>query len=503
MSSSTIGEDFTPNPFNLLLSNRNIGYTLEEAIADLIDNSITAGSKNIWLNFDWNDGSPHFSITDDGHGMDTSIGELAMSFRLATKNPLNKREKNDLGRYGSGMKTASLSQAKSFVVISKVENGDIGIRSLDIDFIAENDNKWILKIPEEGNYQTYVSKINERGHGTTLLWENWDRHPFEYADFITAQTKVINYISVCFHRFLSKNSERLTENINIYHQSEDNPLTAINPIPQEVTSPRSECLLQSGEISERAYLIPHPSTWESNYNESLLFNSYSLFNGYERQQGIYIYRCNRLLNPYGGWLGLAKANNGTKLARVTIDFPNSADEKWQLDITKTKAQIPFDIKNDILRFIETSQIQSRQKITHGNRSIRESISKANSSVWIQKKHENLYITYEINKNYLGFNNFFKNKKNIDQNQFNQIIQLISSNIPIQEIIDNHEENSNLHDINNQNLLTQFQLELALTIYTEFRRGGNSHKQALHLLKTIEPFCYDQINVEEFINSSQS
>lgn len=493
-----IGEDFTPNPINLLLANRNIGYTLEEAIADLIDNSISAGSSNIWLKFDWNEGAPIFSITDDGCGMNCVSGELASSFKLATKNPRTSRNEADLGRYGSGMKTASLSQARSFVVISKPEYGQIGLRSLDIDFIEANGNKWILKIPDANKYQIFTADILKRGHGTTLIWENWDRHPGSYEEFNLAQDKVLNYISVCFHRFLSAHEHGANPSLNIHFQTEKNPIPAISPIP-EPSSERSVCRLKDEQIVERAYLIPHPSTWEIPYNESQTFNSYKLFNGYEQHQGIYIYRCNRLLNPYGGWLGLAKASNGTKLARITIDFPNHADDQWQLDITKTKAKIPLALKAKILEFITTTQIKSREKITRGSNTIRPNIRNVHATIWKQKKIEDLYITYEVNEKYVGFETLFKNSSTISQSTFKSIIKLISDNLPIQEIIDNHEINSNSHDFNRQSIISEFQLELAYNIYLSNTRSGVSHSRALQDITMIEPYCYDDIKVKEYIN----
>ena len=120
-----VAEDFTPNPINLLESNRSLGYSIEEAVSDLIDNSIAAKAKNISIHMVWNNSKPFFVLLDDGIGMSLKNNELIESFKLGSSNPLDERDPNDLGRFGFGMKTASLSQSKSFIVITKSINENL------------------------------------------------------------------------------------------------------------------------------------------------------------------------------------------------------------------------------------------------------------------------------------------------------------------------------------------------------------------------------------------
>ena len=113
-------EYFAPEPINLLESNRNLGYTIEEALADLIDNSISANCSEVNIECSWNRGKPYLAIIDNGHGMEE--GTLIESFKLGSNIPESNRAEHDLGRFGMGMKTASLSQSRSLVVISKSES---------------------------------------------------------------------------------------------------------------------------------------------------------------------------------------------------------------------------------------------------------------------------------------------------------------------------------------------------------------------------------------------
>ena len=48
---------------------RAIGYSLETAVADIIDNSISAEAKNIYINRVWKGGESIITIRDDGYGM--------------------------------------------------------------------------------------------------------------------------------------------------------------------------------------------------------------------------------------------------------------------------------------------------------------------------------------------------------------------------------------------------------------------------------------------------
>ena len=77
--------------------------------------------------------------------------------------------------------------------------------------------------------------------------------------------------------------------------------------------------------------------------------------GWNERQGFYIYRNERLIVP-GDWLGLESAKGQlirkeqfTKLARIMIDIPNSLDNDWKIDVKKSVARPPHQIKDDFER----------------------------------------------------------------------------------------------------------------------------------------------------------
>lgn len=124
-----------PSAASMLESLRAYGYSLNSAVSDLIDNSITARAKNVWITLKWSGEDSWISIRDDGIGMTEK--QLSRAMIAGSQSPLDRREQHDLGRFGLGLKTASLSLARSLTVVSKIENGSLSVRRWDLDYIAQ------------------------------------------------------------------------------------------------------------------------------------------------------------------------------------------------------------------------------------------------------------------------------------------------------------------------------------------------------------------------------
>ncbi|MEO6734399.1 MAG: ATP-binding protein [Ferruginibacter sp.] len=482
-----IAEDFSPDPLALLESNRNLGYSIEEAVADLIDNSITAKATNIKFNLDWNEGLPVFRLYDNGLGM--SEEKLISSFKLGS---LEQRNPKDLGRFGFGMKTASLSQARELIVISKKKGGEVFLRSLDLEFIKKNKSKWNLKHCDVNKFKNEIQELSKALQGTIICWKNWDRVPQSFEDFASLISKISNYLSVCFHRFIEKG-------VKIF--SHDELIKAINPIPKD-SQKYSEMPLKGNSTSKQtAYILKHPKFWDQEYDSLPQINSYKLFTGFALQQGIYIYRCERLLNPYGGWLGVIKTINSSKLARVTIDYPNSADKLWSLDITKTNATIPYQFKKEIEKLIENTKLESVSKITRGVSSIKNKIKILydSSLIWEEREDKDLRCyRYFPNIEHPIFQNFIESKK-IDKKTLKMIFDLVSENLPVATIVENNDNDSGKHDrMVKPEELTKDELMLAKGIFEKVKIEKDK-AAALSFLFKCEPFCYHQEQVKIYLN----
>ena len=473
--------DFTPDPISLLESNRNLGYSIEEAISDLIDNSISAEATNVSYEIHPNNGKPYFLLKDNGIGMSNLDNELVDSFRLGSKNPLDERDPNDLGRFGFGMKTASLSQARILTVITKKKGYNTLAFSLDLNFIRDN-GKWLLKKIDDDFYKAEFDFLKDLDSGTIIRWDDWDRAPKSENDLLSLNSQINDYLSVCFHRFIEK---------GISISCHDYSLESCSPIPSgEGAEFYSEIILdKNNKAKQTSYILQHPKNWEENYENINRFNSFRLFNGFERQQGIYIYRCDRLLTPQGGWLGLLKKGNAAKFARVVIDYPNDADALWSLDITKTNASIPFEFKREIKKLIDKTKKKSVTKIVSGNRNIKRSLSQTHSNIWkISDEKEFNSYKYIIDNNHPILRGLIDEKK-IKEKDLNFLLKLISENLPVAKIIDNNDRDPSKHDrMLFQNKLSKTDLEIAKILFQN-QMKTDTKAVAFSWLLNFEPYCY--------------
>ena len=161
-----------PRAAAIVESLRAIGYSLPAAIADLVDNSITAGARNVWLNFTWDGSDSIVSIIDDGRGM--APEQLTEAMRPGTLGPLDKRESNDLGRFGLGLKTASFAQCRRLTVASRPSGGAECVRRWDLDYVVEHDAWRLLKSAAPGS-EANLFPLGALEQGTIVLWECLDR----------------------------------------------------------------------------------------------------------------------------------------------------------------------------------------------------------------------------------------------------------------------------------------------------------------------------------------
>ncbi|MDA8226575.1 MAG: ATP-binding protein, partial [Desulfitobacterium hafniense] len=162
-----------PHASTLIESTRAIGYTLESAIADIVDNCITASASCAEIFF-FPIGDSYIAILDNGYGM--NAGGLETAMRYGSQNPNDKRAATDLGRFGLGLKTASLSQCRTLTVASK-KDGSIEVCRWDIDHVIKTGD-WsliVLETEEEINTIPRIDNLREFESGTLVVWQNLDR----------------------------------------------------------------------------------------------------------------------------------------------------------------------------------------------------------------------------------------------------------------------------------------------------------------------------------------
>ena len=199
----------SPRADHLMESLRGAGYSLPAAVSDLIDNSITAGAVNIWLQFHWSGANSRVSILDDGRGM--SETELVDAMRIGSRSPREERKADDLGRFGLGLKTASISQARSLTVATcTASSRSMSIRQWDLDHLASV-GEWQLLRPSAEAVGESAAALRELPHGTLVVWEKPDRMVGDVGvdderarrQFLQALEAVESHIAMVFHRLMT------------------------------------------------------------------------------------------------------------------------------------------------------------------------------------------------------------------------------------------------------------------------------------------------------------
>lgn len=402
-----------PPAASLLRGIRAIGYSFSTAVADIIDNSITAEAKNVYIYFDPLESEPYFYVLDDGYGMSRSEMENAMQFGSNREGKIDCEQ--DLGRFGLGLKSASLSQCRKFIVISK-KYGRINGMSYDIDEI-EKTNSWDLQILDdfEINSCPGVEKLKNIESGTIVLWNKFDKiesesgNNFEntFRNTISETKKHIEYV---FHRFY----EDISIFINEKRIEKRDPFLESSLKGQH----GRETQIRVEGYSKTINVIPHTLPYANSLTQeekALLGNPKSIYD----EQGFYIYRNKRLIY-WGNWMRMGYKSELNKLARIQIDIPSEFDEMWMLDVKKSSAKIPDIIKEQIRGAIEESTLKSKRVIRY-----RGDIE-ANSlcPIWNRIKDRNGFVKYEINRDNplikVLFDNIGKNESNILQSLLSQI-----------------------------------------------------------------------------------
>jgi hypothetical protein len=181
---------------------RGVGYSPETALADLIDNSITAGASSVEINIDWAEEQPRVEVLDDGRGMDEATLEAAM--RFGGEGPGQPRSEDDLGRFGLGLKTASLSQCRRLTVIA-CKNGTTSSLTWDVDHV-EDTNEWEVIEPSDLPDSELTQQLRSSKSGVLVIWERMDSigglFGLDKAALYERISHIRSHLSMVFHRYL-------------------------------------------------------------------------------------------------------------------------------------------------------------------------------------------------------------------------------------------------------------------------------------------------------------
>lgn len=338
-----------PEPRILIESLRDIGYSFNSALADIVDNSIAAYATNISIYAIPTD-EFRIAIVDDGNGL--AHDDLMQAMRLGSGNPRQPRALNDLGRFGLGLKTASFSQCRRLTVVSK-KDGTCSAFTWDLDLVVKT-NKWNVIERDDVRAIPFTDELGESG--TLVLWETLDRltgsRGSGKVDYGRLISEAQDHLALVFHRFIAgeRGVKRVQISVNNFI------LEAIDPfnVKHKATQAGQSELVCPG-VTMQAYTLPH----RSHYDSLAEYEKYGLAGGYLKSQGVYLYRAKRLI-IHGTWFGIARKTALTQLTRVKIDIGINQDEDWKIDVKKVSAQMPEIVRARVKTLLATINAPSRK-----------------------------------------------------------------------------------------------------------------------------------------------
>jgi hypothetical protein len=466
-----------PEASSMIETFRAIGYNIETAVADIIDNSISASAKNVWISFEWKGSETWFSIKDDGSGMDND--ELIQALRPGSKNPMIERSSKDLGRFGLGLKTASFSQCRMLSVISKKDNSQPAYWTWDLDFVNQTGNWDLLKyLPDE----RFENEINEVKSGTIVIWNNLDRlvKNFNSDDskaldkFLMIIEHVKKHLEMVFHRFIE------TGKIKIHFQGR--LIYAWNPFlcNEPATQGFPEEFFCNGKILVKGYVLPHKSKISDDK-----FKVAEGPKGWNAQQGFYIYRNERLLLA-GDWLGLFRKEEHYKLSRIEINLPNSLDSDWQIDIKKSIAYPPLILRDQLKAYAGKVRAQAVEVYRHKGKNVKPYLGQKFIPLWIDHKRGDKWF-YKINRDHPLFEKIKNQAKDKPDQAIETLLRFIEETIPVKSIYireaeEPEAEGKPFEGIKHDDIWT-----LMKTIFDSLISQGKSINEAKGVIINLEPF----------------
>jgi hypothetical protein len=414
-----------PSASSLSASMRDLGYSLETAVADLVDNSISADATTIDVICALADENPTLVIVDNGKGMGSV--DLISAMRHGAANPKQTRSAHDLGRFGLGLKTASFSQCRRLTVASAQDGARCGAE-WDLDLIDREDD-WLLIVLDDQDIARlpFVNRLRE--NGTIVIWRNLDRL-FEYEssekrdEIVNEKLDLVEkHLSLVFHRFLAgeiKGRRKIAITIN------GHPVLPFDPFCRKTGSealPEEIVMVDGHQVHMQAYILPHHSRLSAQD-----YDYYQSRSDFISNQGAYIYRNGRLM-AWGDWFHIIPKGEATKLARVQIDFPNALDESWTIDIKKSRARPPQAVRKRLRELIP--RISGRSTTVHRGRG-QKLFEEVKAPIW-ERYADQGKIRYALNSRHPLIPALTSHLNNDGRKHLDILLESVAASLPVEMI----------------------------------------------------------------------
>jgi hypothetical protein len=353
---------------------RSIGYSFESAVADIIDNSIDADATSVLVRLIVKEqGGLGLLVFDDGKGMSSNKLREAMRFGADLDDEVRR-----LGKFGLGMKLASLSQAKSVHVFSfDGTTGHVGMAWLE-DGVGKGFEATEYSDQEVRSIlHSILPDDLFKGRGTIVYWDDLYRVAVPSNNPEAGAQKLLsllqNHLSLVFHRFLggraSGKKNAFSIRIDILDQiigSAGLPMKIepLDPFGYDRSGdpgfPQELILDDASGLNVTLHIWPPKST----------LPEYRLPGGASSRQGFYFYRNNRLIQG-GGWNGIREPEHHMSLARVEIDVDPRLDIDVSLDVKKSQTHLPRRLLDAMNQGKTDRGITLKNYFGHAERAYRE------------------------------------------------------------------------------------------------------------------------------------
>jgi hypothetical protein len=405
----------------MLESMRSIGYTVEAAVADVIDNSVAAEATAVDILVS-PAGEFQVAILDNGTGMSRETAIECMT--LSGTSPTQQRHPSDLGRFGLGLKTASLSQCRTLTIITK--NGtELTALRWSLDHVIKAKDWSLIELGvEDVKSLLGWQQLNGLSNGTLVHWGELDQLSItegsDQADLDNVAQRVKDHVALVFHLFNGNDGVRKIEmNMN------GTTIIPIDPFMSNLQltdkTPWESIEVEGQEVNLIAYTLPYLSRLSSAERDQAL-----KLGRLRETQGFYLYRASRLV-VWGNWFRVMPRSELAKLTRVRVDIPNSLDHLWALDVKKSNAQPPPLVRKRLSELAKTMVTPSRKVQEFRGRKVK--LSREVDFIWTPRENGDEF-SYEINIEHPTISSFANELSHDELKQFSLVLEDIQSTFPV-------------------------------------------------------------------------
>ena len=333
-------ESLAPDPDRLIFALRQIGYSIEQALADLVDNSINAGASTVLIRFTWDrDEIKQVVVADNGCGMTSSELRNAMRFGSDTD-----FDPHSLGKFGMGLKLASFSHARRLTVVSRRRGRATG-RRWTLDGIGDDWSSELLRSADSRRIiNSPFNSVALKTNGTIVIWDDLDKLPTGNGGLRhtlrAIHRRLQLHLGLCFHRFLWDGRLHIRIDQQQLGEAEHHiqvSVPPLDPFAYVESGKDGYPKLFDVQIEPGHRLEIEGHIWPPNSETP----EYRMGNRVAASQGFYFYRNDRLIQA-GGWNGLVQNESEPhgSLARVKVDMPPELDTLFSLNVQKSSVIVP-------------------------------------------------------------------------------------------------------------------------------------------------------------------